>query len=119
MSIKLLTNENIPRASVTILQKAGFDILSASREFPGSSDETVLNRARKEERVLITFDRDYGELIFHRKLPVPPAIIYLRFIPQYPEHAAEIVQQILDQTEVAGYFVVADPDRLRRRRLPS
>jgi len=81
VSIKLLANENIPRASVTLLQKADFDILSASGEFPGSSDEIVLSRARKEERVLITFDRDYGELIFHHKSPVPPAVIYLRFIP--------------------------------------
>lgn len=119
MSVKLLTNENIPLASILLLQKSGFDVLSASQEFPGVPDEVVLSRARKDERVLVTFDRDYGELIFHRQLPVPPAVIYLRFIPENPEQVAEVLQQVLSQTEVAGYFVVADRDRLRRRRLPK
>ena len=119
MSIKLLANENIPSASIALLQKEGFDVLAASREFPGSIDEVVLSRARQEARVLVTFDRDYGELIFHRQLPVPPAVIYLRFIPKHPLEVAEIVQQIVNQTEIMGYFVAADRESLRRRRLPK
>jgi predicted nuclease of predicted toxin-antitoxin system len=119
VSAKLLANENIPTASIALLQKAGFDILAAGKEFPGSSDEIVLSKARQEARILVTFDRDYGELIFHRQLPVPPAVIYLRFIPEHPTEVAEIVQKVMTQTEIAGYFEVADRDSLRRRRLPK
>jgi predicted nuclease of predicted toxin-antitoxin system len=119
VSIKFLANENIPNASIAMLQKAGFDVLAASREFPGASDEMVLSRARKEARVLVTFDRDYGELIFHRLLPVPPAVIYLRFIPENPTETAKVVQEIVNQTEITGYFVAADRESLRRRRLPK
>ena len=116
---KLLANENIPLASITLLQKAGFEVFVAARECTGASDEAILNRARTEGRIILTFDRDYGELIFRRQLPVPPAVVYLRFIPSHPEEVSEVFQQILSQTDIDGYFITAHRDRLRRRRLSN
>ena len=47
-------------------------------EFPGISDEEVLKRATDLNYIILTFDRDYGELIFRYHLINPPAVIYFR-----------------------------------------
>ena len=69
--------------------------------------------------MLITFDADYGELVFLRKEPVPVGILYLRFIPTSALHPAEIVQYVLSDKRVTieGNFVVIGLQRIRIRPL--
>jgi predicted nuclease of predicted toxin-antitoxin system len=62
--MRLLANENFPITSVKLLSEAGIDIVSISLLSPGSSDAAVMKMASSENRTIITFDRDYGELIF-------------------------------------------------------
>jgi uncharacterized protein with PIN domain len=45
------------------LRTEGFDVLSISELSPGISDDVVLKLARDQGRILLTFDRDYGELV--------------------------------------------------------
>ena len=81
----------------------------------------VLERARCEQRTLLTFDRDYGELIYLKRLPVPQSVIYLRFVPTSPEDAVQQLAPLLtdDGKQVEGYFLVMDRDSYRRRPLPG
>lgn len=58
--MKLLANENIPLDSVRSLRSAGHDVVSISERSPGISDEDVIRIARAENRIIVTFDRDYG-----------------------------------------------------------
>lgn len=120
MSVKLLANENFPIASVRALRSAGFDVLAISETSPGFKDEVVLDLAKQQSRVLMTFDRDYGELVYRRKMPCPPAILYLRFDPVSPIEPAQIVQQFLARAEpdLNGYFFVLNRDSSRKRLLP-
>jgi predicted nuclease of predicted toxin-antitoxin system len=74
--IKFLANENVPLATVEKLREEGFDIVSVSSEFPSIKDEAVILFASMENRVVINFDRDYGELIFKRGLQPPLGVIY-------------------------------------------
>ena len=83
--IRLLADENVPLASVDWLRAGGFDVASISEDAAGAPDVDVLRMAREEERVLITFDRDFGELVYRHASPVPPGIIYLRVPPASPE----------------------------------
>ena len=53
----------------TALLELGHDVLSASERFPQASDETLPEYARDDGRVLITEDKDFGELVFLRGLP--------------------------------------------------
>ena len=69
--MRLLINENIPLASVIALREAGHDVLSISEHSPGIPDELVMAIAHNEQRIVVTFDRDYGELVFRRRLPLP------------------------------------------------
>lgn len=118
--MKLLANENVPRASINVLYEAGCDIVSVSLLSPGIDDATVLRTAREQDRVVVTFDRDYGELVYRRGLPSPPAVIYLRFVPRSPEEPASVLQRLFQQgIKILGYFLVVDRDSFRRRRLPG
>ena len=58
----LLLDENVPIATVRALRAAGHDVYSATESSAGAPDELLLARADAERRLLITFDRDFGEL---------------------------------------------------------
>ncbi|MEG4487079.1 DUF5615 family PIN-like protein [Microcoleus sp. D2_18a_B4] len=73
-----------------------------------------------EERVILTFDRDYGELIYRLRLRSPRGVIYLRFRPHTPEEPASILLNLL-QTEGLQFeerFTVVERDQIRQRPLP-
>ncbi|MGH7953114.1 MAG: DUF5615 family PIN-like protein [Limisphaerales bacterium] len=80
----------------------------------------ILRRAHDEQRTLLTFDRDYGELIFKRRLAPPPAVLFLRFDPGTPLEPAEILLKLFQfsNLEWSGYFTVLTRDQIRQRRLP-
>ncbi|HEY0558159.1 MAG TPA: DUF5615 family PIN-like protein [Thermoanaerobaculia bacterium] len=118
--MRFLANENVPLASVGRLRQAGHVVLSISELSPGAKDPAVLARAAEEGDVLLTFDRDYRELIFRRKLPPPRGIIYLRLVPETPEEAAEVISALLDipGIELEERYTVVDRQRVRQRPLP-
>ena len=113
--LKLLANENIPLESVQSLRSSGYDVISISERSPGISDEDVLQVACTENRIIVTFDRDYGELIFRRKLPVPAGILYLRFRPRNPDEVAEYISRLIkNRVVLGGMFSTADRSRIRQ-----
>ena len=103
----LLANENWPRPALSALRAAGVDIESVAERMPGVTDVEVLRYAAAVRRWVLTFDRDYGELVFARAVPPPPAIVYLRQVPYPPDLPARIVLDPLPRGEwVAGHLVV-------------
>ena len=119
--MKLLANENIPLGMVLRLRELGHDVLAVGQTCPGVTDKVVLDLARREQRTLLTFDRDYGELIYLKRLPCPTGVIYLRFVPTSPEDAvAQVLPLLANEGEaVEGFFVVMDRNSYRRRPLPK
>jgi predicted nuclease of predicted toxin-antitoxin system len=117
----LLTNENVPLQSVRELRSHGHDVLSITETSPGMRDEQVLELACNQRRILITFDRDYGELVYMRRLPCPPTIILLRFDPVTPVEAGLLLAAFLQNIDsgISGTFIVMDRDHCRKRPLPS
>lgn len=117
--IKFLANENVPFATIRKLQDAGFDVLSVTENFPSIKDEAVILFASTENRVIITFDRDYGELIFKHKLKFNSGIIYFRIQNFLPERPAEILLRFLlhNDLQFEGYFTVFDENRIRQRKI--
>ena len=78
----------------------------------------VLELTHREGLVLLTFDRDFGELIYQQRLPCPPVVVYLRFAPATPEEPAQVVLAMLDSLKILeGQFVVLDRDSFRKRAL--
>jgi predicted nuclease of predicted toxin-antitoxin system len=116
----LLANENWPRPALRALRAAGLDVQSVAELMPGASDAEVLRHAAVENRWVLTFDRDYGELVFARAAPPPPAIVYLRQGPYAPDWPARTLLELLPQAGwVLGHLVVISGRSVRRRALPT
>ncbi len=117
---QLLANENWPRPALLALREAGLVVQAVAERCPGASDTQVLRLAASEGRWLLTFDRDYGELVFARAVPPPPAIVYLRQGPYAPEWPARAILDLLPQAGwVVGHLVVVSGRSVRRRPLPA
>lgn len=85
--MKFLANENLPLATILKLKASGWDVLSISLDSPSITDEEVMKIAIEENRTIITFDRDYGTLIYQYGYRPPARVIYLRlqdFTPEEP-----------------------------------
>lgn len=87
--MKFLANENFPLTSIRLLISWGWDIKSISEDFGGITDEEVMQIAILEERLILTFDRDYGELIFKHNYKPKAGVGYLRFKDFTPAYPAE------------------------------
>jgi predicted nuclease of predicted toxin-antitoxin system len=86
---------------------------------PGATDAEVLARAREQKAVLVTFDRDFGDLIFRQQLPAPAGVLHLRFIPSSPTEAAEVLLSLfaVEGVELVGRYTVVERERVRQRPL--
>ncbi|MEA5554466.1 DUF5615 family PIN-like protein [Anabaena cylindrica UHCC 0172] len=76
--MRFLANENFPLDAVEALRENGHDVAWIRIDSPGISDPQVLSRAQAENRILLTFDKDFGELAFRSQLPATTGIILFR-----------------------------------------
>jgi predicted nuclease of predicted toxin-antitoxin system len=118
--LRWIADENIPKTSIQSLRDAGFEVLSVAEYKPGLTDLEVLELARQNGYGLLTFDRDFGELIFRKQHPAPLAVVYFRFIPSSPDEAAMVMMSLISSLDVfEGQFIVLDRDSYRKRPLPN
>src|SRR3989304_4668283 len=112
--MRLLANENFPGDAVTSLRLHGNDVAWVREDLPGSSDVQVLEHAQDEGRILITFDKDFGELAFRYGLPASCGIILFRISIPSSEHVARLAVAALQQRgDWAGHFSVIEDIRIR------
>jgi predicted nuclease of predicted toxin-antitoxin system len=111
----LLADENFPLSVVNGLIAAGYDVLAVARINPGIDDRAVLDLARETARSLLTFDSDFGDLVFsHRALP-PPAILYFRIHPIVADDVLAAALRALSEVPDGAIAVITrDDTRLRR-----
>lgn len=98
--MKFLANENFPFPSINALRQKGYDVLSISESNFGISDLEVLNIAIKENRIILTFDKDYGEIIFKYKVEKKPSVIYFRSKGLSPTEASFRLLEVLNQNVI-------------------
>lgn len=118
--MRWLCNENVPRALVTALGEHGHDVAWIATIAPGITDQAVLARAIQEQRILVTFDKDFGELAARTPLPLGCGVVLLR-LPLHPiqQAAAAIAKTLHARTDWPGHFSVIEPGRIRMRSLQS
>lgn len=120
MNIALLANENFPAPAIRKLRAAGIDVVAVREAMPSVSDKEVMAYARREQRWIVTFDRDYGDLVFREGLLPPPAILFFRQEPYPPERPADLVLAMLSEPQQAeGCMVVISEQNIRRKRFPE
>ena len=76
--MRLLANENIAGVAVSALVSDGHDVAWVRTAAPGIADSEVLAWAARESRILLTFDKDFGELARIAKLPSSCGVILFR-----------------------------------------
>jgi len=114
-----LADENFPFPSIKLLRDASYRVITVIEEIPGAKDREVLKKANRENLILMTFDRDYGELIYRYNLPAPYGLLYFRFEPDTPEEPARILLNLLNDRHMSlvSMFTTIERDRIRQRPL--
>ena len=118
--MQFLANENFPLDVVEAIRKIGHDVAWIRTDAPGTKDPDVLIRAVAEQRVLLTLDKDFGDLAIHFGLPATCGIVLFRLQANSSTAlAAMVLAAIQSRTDWAGEFSVVEPGRIRMRPLST
>ena len=116
--MRFLVNENVASTVIQELRQRGHDVLSAKESMRSAADDVILARGQTEERIVVTHDKDFGELAFQSHLPASCGIILFRLSGSDPDSDNERMLEALDsRTDWAGSFSVVTHDRIRMRPL--
>ena len=114
MSERYLADENFPAGIVNFLRTHGHDVLYAVETLVGVSDEAITPKGVSQARILLTFDRDFGELVFRHWQQSPPGIVLFRFGGQSPDELVSFLQDFFaSQPKLNGFFTVMSPGHFR------
>ena len=117
--MRFLLNENMSRTVIRTLRERGHDVLSAKESLQGLPDEDVLARAQQEHRLVVTQDKDFGELAFRARLLADCGVILFRLAGANPDQDNRRVLEVLESTtEWVGQFAVVTQQQVRIRALP-
>ncbi len=117
--MRFLADENVSRLVVERLRGAGFDVMSIAETRSGTSDADILKTADREDRILITEDRDFGELVLRQRLDVR-GMILLELDRLSNAAEASVVAETVSAhaAKLSGNLLVIEPARVRVRPLP-
>jgi len=117
--MRFIADENVSRLVIERLRAGGLDVVSISETRPGISDRDVLEAANAESCILITEDRDFGELVIRQNLAVR-GIILLELDRLSNAGEADVVASAVSAhiDKLAGNLLVLEPGRIRIRPLP-
>ena len=117
-NIKILADENIASGLVNGVRDAGYDVSYVVELSPGISDNAVLDLAHREGRVLITEDKDFGNLVYRLKKP-GFSVILIRIAEKQRDIKLERLLVLLDKysNKLEGNYVVVESDKIRFRPL--
>jgi predicted nuclease of predicted toxin-antitoxin system len=116
--MRFLANENFPGAAVSALETAGHDVVWMRIVAPGTADPDVLALAAREQRILLTFDKDFSDLARRSALPSTCGVVLLRIrMPRSADVGQRLADLITARNDWAGYFSVTEPGRIRMRPL--
>ena len=118
--MNLFADENVARGIVRWLRASGHDVLYAAEARPGAPDADWLTEAEQEKRIVLTSDKDFGELVFRDGLS-SHGIVLLRLNDVTAAEAISRLQSVWAVVEVnpAGRFIVITEHKTRVRHLPS
>ena len=116
--MRFLADECCDAALVDALREDAHDVLYAVESLRGVSDEVILSRAFSEGRILLTEDKDFGELVYRLKRPAR-GIVLLRFDVADRDLKIPRLRHLLkwQGERLPGAFSVLEPDKVRIRPL--
>ena len=117
MSERYVADENFSLAIARMLRADGHDVLHVRDFMAGAADPDIVAEAHRRDAVLLTFDHDFGELTFRRRL-TSVGIVLFRFGQQPPALLVSRVRAFLEAPPpLRGYFTVVTLRQVRQRPL--
>lgn len=115
--MKLMADEGVDKPIVDALRKAGFDVTYILESHQGAEDDYILKLANEQERILLTQDKDFGELVFRLK-NVHFGVVLIRLNGYKPSEKASIVTKLFlkHQIQLIKAFTVIQPNAIRIRK---
>jgi predicted nuclease of predicted toxin-antitoxin system len=114
--VRLLADEGVDAAIVARLRSDGYDVIYVAELSPGITDDAVLELANADERILMTADKDFGELVFRlRRVAFGVLLVRLPGLPSASK--ADAVAQVIGEhgEEMPGAFTVLSAGLVRIR----
>lgn len=117
--MNLLIDESVDRQVVEELRLQGHNVIYVSDMDPGISDDVVLSIANRIRALLVTADKDFGELVFRRQ-QINAGVLLIRLAGLPPQSKAGLVAvAVRDHSdELPGAFSVLSPGMIRIRNQP-
>lgn len=118
--MNLLADESVERDVVERLRADGHTVVYVAELSPSITDDQVLDEANERSALLVTADKDFGELVY-RLGRVHAGVVLTRLAGLSLAAKAETVSQLFrdHETELAGAFCVIAPGSIRIRRPSS
>lgn len=115
--MKIVADENIDKEIVDRLRADGHDVLFIAEDDPGIDDQTVLSRSRQTDGVLLTIDKDFGDLVFRQRL-LHSGVLLIRLAGVRSDMKAGLVAATFDRhgKELSSGFAVLSKRSLRFRK---
>jgi predicted nuclease of predicted toxin-antitoxin system len=105
--MRFLAHENFPKAAVEALSSVGHDVVWVRKEAPGLADNEVLAWAGREQRILVIFDKDFGELARSARMPKTCGVILFRIPMPNREVVGDRLATIISaRSDWAGHLSV-------------
>lgn len=119
VTIKFVADESVDAPIVRKLREDGYDVYSIAEQSYGISDEQVLAIAHEKGALLITQDKDFGELVY-RLGKAHEGVILLRLTGLNPYEKADLCLMVINQRkhECPGAFTVVYKDLVKIRKGP-
>lgn len=114
--MRFLADESVIAEVIFELRKLGHDVFAVIEQMKSAADPVVLNRAFADGRILITEDKDFGDLVVRQGLGVD-GVVLLALRKMSPSSTTKRVIDaiIVDLDKLAGRFTVIEPGRTRSR----
>jgi predicted nuclease of predicted toxin-antitoxin system len=118
--VRFLADESCDALLVRALREAGHDVVSIAETLAGAADRVVLELAVASARVLLTRDKDFGELVFVAGARTR-GVLLIRYPPLARSALPQLVLELAAarETELLTSFVVLAPSGVRITRLPT
>ena len=116
--MKFVADESVDRSIIDRLRQDGHQVWYVAETAPAICDEAVLDAANREAALLVTADKDFGEMVF-RQHRFSGGIVLIRLVGLSAARKAEVVAAAIcrHQSELAEGFTVITPGICRTRRL--
>ncbi len=115
--MNLLADEGVDRPIVEKLRQDGHHVVHIAEMSPGIDDDTILRQANANNALLLTLDKDFGELVFRQGL-VHAGVILIRLSGLQSATKADVVAATLREhdAELLNAFSVISPGSIRIRK---